>query len=95
MIILLEVIVADVIALRQAAAEAQSSAHHHSGIVEVTNVVVGDVVVVALSNPHAHPVWNDAAATLDDVVVQGNVVRLLVDIASNRAFFTDTYPALA
>jgi hypothetical protein len=53
---------------------------------------VRDGIVVALADPQANATGNDVAAVLDDVIVQGDVVRLLGGIASIY-LFADGHPA--
>ena len=89
-----DVIELDLVVVGKALGIAPRPADGHPGIAEVGHVVVGDRVVGAVADPHAHRAAEQVAAGADDVVVDGDVAGLLLGFgAAVLPALADAHPA--
>ena len=80
------VVEVDRVVLGEAFGVSPTPADRDAGVEEVGDVVVGDLVVAALADPHADRAGEDASAGVDDVVVDRDVVCAIRFVGLDRAF---------
>src|SRR5258708_31699717 len=71
----MDVVELNCVSLRYTFAVAPAPADGYARVTEVGDVVVRDLIVAAVANPHRHAAGEDVAAGLNDVVVHDAVAR--------------------
>ena len=82
------------VSLGEAVAVAPRPPDRHARVAETANVVVRDLIVPALTDPHADGAHVNVTPTLDDVIVHHHMTRALGFVGSDSPF-ADPHPARA
>ena len=82
----MHVVETNAVVLRQAIAVSPAPTSGDAGVIQVRNVVMSYGVIAALSDPNANRFRVNPSAMMDDVVVDGDVMRAFVQVLANLTF---------